>query len=121
MKSFFQIMEAAPEAPPMPPIPSGSGLGMPGGGLPPMPPSSPMGGGMGGMSGGLGGGMGGGIGGGLGGPPPGGDSNQQQPIPVKVIDARDVWKILKTAVEGMEKTPLDINKKTEPKKTSLIG
>lgn len=69
------------------PPPTGGGMG---GGMPP----PPMGGGMGGMGGGLGGGMGG-----MGGP----QGGEQQPVPIKTIQAMDVWEILKHAVKDMEK------------------
>lgn len=67
----------------------GGGMG---GGMPPPPPP-----GIGG------GGLGGGMGGGLGGPGMGDPSGGQQPIPVKTIDAMDVWNVLKDAMQDMEK------------------
>lgn len=114
MKSFFDLNEALP-----PPMPMG-GAGLPtGGGLPPPPPPMPMGGG--GM--GLGGPS-------LGAPPMGGgDQQQQQPIPVKTIDAMDVWNVLREAMKDMDKhDELNIKykaKKEEPKpkkkKSSLMS
>jgi hypothetical protein len=46
----------------------------------------------------MGGGLGGGLGGGM-----GGDMTGQKPIPVKTIDAMDVWDILKKATKDMDK------------------
>ena len=96
-KSFLEFLHTLNEAPPAAPMGGSTGGGPlggapgapPGGGLPP----PPMGGG----------GMGGGM------PPPpmgmgGGDAGGgQQPVPVKTIDAMDVWSILKHAVKDMDK------------------
>lgn len=102
-KSFLQMLNEAP----MPPM--GGSLG----GSPPPPPPSIGGGGMGGPSLGLGGGGGmGGMGGGMGGLGGGmGDPGAgQQPVPVKTIDAMDVWEVLKNAYKDMEKhEELNIN------------
>jgi hypothetical protein len=99
-KSFFQLLNEAPPPPPPPGGPLGGGglgggpLGGPSGGLPPPPPMGGMGGGM----------------GGLGGPPGMGGEGGGQPIPVKVIDAWDVWKVLKEALKDMDKfKELNIN------------
>lgn len=116
------------------PMGIGGGLGGAAGGLgsPPMGGASGMGGGLGGgMGGGLGGGMGG-LGGGLGGGGMGGGLGSgmggggmdpgagQQPVPVKTIDAMDVWELIKHAYKDMDKhEELNINydrKKTQPKK-----
>jgi len=109
-KSLYELMaEAAPPPPPPPPPPGGAlggagGAGPIGGGMPPPPP---MGGGMGGPP------MGDPMGG-------GGAGGQQQPVPIKTIDAMDVWEVLKKSVKDMDKyDELNINYERKKSKTSM--
>jgi hypothetical protein len=95
MNSFKRFLTEEMPGGPIGGAPPGGGMGgPPGGGMPPMgggmPP--PMGGG----------GMGGPPG--LGGPPMGGGMDAgQQPVPVKIINVIDVWKLLKDFSEHMDK------------------
>lgn len=122
MNSFYRFLTEAPLPPPNPssgttPPPDATG----------MPPSGGLGGGLGGLGSSMpplssgGGGLGSGLGG-MGGPPMGGGSGEnQQPIPIKTVDSKDIWKILRHTIDKMP-TKKPVNKEIpKPKKSSLIG